>query len=517
MDKEVAEEMKEINDIRIDKNIKGSHVYKPMIDPRLKYDSEFINFQKLLHTKFEEDAVKFIEKMNKMREETEKQREEEKKRNEKKVSKLLDQDRKSKKELYEKIKSTQKEFVDFLRKRQEYLENKKNGILSKKSWKNPNPNYKKYLRFIEEKKKKIHEFRKAFDWQLIKEHELKTKQKLQLRKEKREKTDIVKSKKLNFFTNKKAYQRVLSVDKFNKRKYNEPKELMKKRRQYSEIVRNRYKPRVSDENKQLTEKMQKEMNENIETLKLRRQRGLLNVSKSKTYLSYSRLIGQKAKEKKAEKEKSPNRLTQSTKNIQVQTSQNLGRSNYLDHVRSLNASLKLEKSKKKDDGSKRVINYRKKKIYGSLYNSYHRNQLEAEVKNLNRRAGLKQERLKHSYKNGLERIKDEEEADNELIESMMAKCLYNESQLGGSLKRFFKESEKKYDKPKTPINYKKARFKVTLKARDELIRKYRERQRNGGGGGGGGGGSKPNANNGGGGGGNNKPNANNGGGEDGDF
>lgn len=483
MDKEVAEEMDIINNARLNKSIQGSHVYKPMIDPRLKYDSEFINFQKLLHRKFEKDAEDFIERMDRLREETEKQFELRKKKNEKRRGKLEQEDKKSKRELYEKIKNTQQEFIKFLRKRQEYLEKKKKGILSQKSWKNPNPNYQKYLKFIEDKREEIHKFRQAFDWQLIKEHELKTIQDLQHRKEKREKQDVVNSKKLNFYTNKKAYNRVVSVDKFNKRKYVEPKNMMDKRRQYSEIVRKRFKPRVSEENQNLSEKVQNELNENIQKLKERRQKGLLNVSKSKTYLSYSRLIGQKAKDRLSKSTKFTRKSDKDqknlSKNIQAQTDNILTKSSYLDQVRSLNQTFREQMKKKKEekqDASRRVISFKKKKIYGSNYNSYHKNQLEAEVNYLDHKVKIEQSRLKNTHKYGLDKVKAEQEADNLLIESMMAKCLYNESQINSKMKRFFKKTDEKYEKPKTPINYKKARFKVNLKQRDELIKKYKEKK-----------------------------------------
>lgn len=479
MDKEVADEMDVINEIRLNKSIQGSHVYKPMIDPRLKHDSEFINFQKLLHRKFEKDAQDFIERMDKLRLQTEIQFDIQKNKNQKRRDKLENRDKKSKKELYDKIKETQKEFIQFLRKRQQYLEKKKKGILSQKSWKNPNPNYQKYLDFIEKKKEAIHEFRQAFDWQLIKDHELKTIQDLQHRKDKRDKQDVVNSRKLNFYTNKKAYKRVVSVDKSNQRKYVEPKHLMDKRRQYSEIVRKRYKPRISEENQGLSQKVQDELNENIQQLKERRQKGLMNVSKSKTYLSYSRLIGQKAKDRLSKSTKFVRKSDKksngmSSKNIQAENI--LTKSAYLDQIRTMNQTIIEQHKKKKEerqDKSKRVITFRKKKIYGSNYNTYHKNQLEAEVKFLDQKARIEASRLKNSHKYGLERVKAEQDADNVLIESMMAKCVYNEAQLNSKMKRFFKETEEKYEKPKTPINYKKARFKVTLKHRDELIKKYK--------------------------------------------
>lgn len=143
-DKIVEQQFKDINESRLHtsklfKQIKkdpqtSSHYLKRQVDPRVKYDTEFINVQKKLGTKFEGEAKKFISHMKYLREQCKKNFDLKKDRiAEINKDRMTDAERKNK-EIYERIVRVKKEFREFLDKRQDYLEKKKKMVLGKKNW-----------------------------------------------------------------------------------------------------------------------------------------------------------------------------------------------------------------------------------------------------------------------------------------------------------------------------------------------------------------------------------------------
>jgi hypothetical protein len=74
-------------------------------------------------------------------------------------------------------------------------------------------------------------------------------------KERKEK-DWVNSRKLNFFRNKSGFERVQSMDLKVKKDLEKPKTLYKKRKMYSHLVREKFKPAKSEVNIEKTFLMQ---------------------------------------------------------------------------------------------------------------------------------------------------------------------------------------------------------------------------------------------------------------------
>lgn len=171
----------------------------------MKYDTEFINLQKKLAVKFDKKAQRFISHMRHLREECQhnfQQRKEHIAHLNK--DRITDLERKNK-EIYDRIRQVRKEFREFLDKRQAVLEKKKKIALGKKDWSKPSSHHQAYLNYIKQRKREIHDFKKAFDWNEIKQREIRYVHERNRKMKIRMETDKVNSRKLDFFKNKKSF------------------------------------------------------------------------------------------------------------------------------------------------------------------------------------------------------------------------------------------------------------------------------------------------------------------------
>ena len=497
----------------------GSHKYKPKIDNRLKLDKDFKKFEKELQKRFDAKAEEFVQEMERLREETENHWKIERNRVDSQLKKKQKRDEARSQKYYHKAQEVKKRFIEFMRKRQAFLESKKKGILNKKSWQSYNLHYRQYLGFIEEKKQEIKKFYKAFDWRALDEHDMRIRRQLRDKKMERKKRDVVRSMDVSskLYKNKKAYERVIEADKFSQRHITRPKMLADKRKQYAELVRKRFKPAASKKNIDLTQKMRAEIEESMKTVKERRKAGLMSISNSRAYLDYSRKIGQKSLRHSASLTALKMRLQEPSVKAGVdQTTggnttlsstaklQKVGRE-YLDHVVQLNKTAQakrkevnledrdnifeyrpLRKPKTKKSGKKGKtdsVDEETSKSISQLFTRKEKTKLRAEIQKMDQEFEMKQSINRMVVKGKKNRLEAQKQADDLLIKSMIAKCALSDVHLDPSTNLAFKKPEKVYGSPKKGLDYKKTRFKVTQKRRDRLIKEYREKKGLGGNGG----------------------------------
>lgn len=274
----------------------SSHFLRKQLDPRIKFDSEFVSFQKKLGKKFEKQAKKFVADMETLRRECAANFELKKQQiaeiNKDRMSEL----QRKNKEFNERHARVRKEYREFLDKRQKYLESHKNYTLGHKDWSQPSELQQEYLEFIEAKKAQIHQLRGAFDWSGLKQWE---QQYVEQHAKKQEERDqkLIPTQKLNFQRNKKEFERVKTQEEEIIGKILHPHKVLEKQKQYSQLVRERYRPARSESVAEKFQQIQQELGSSIASLRERRQQGFINLSKGKDYLAYSRQIGMQSAQK----------------------------------------------------------------------------------------------------------------------------------------------------------------------------------------------------------------------------
>ena len=448
--------------------IHSSHYLKKQSDPRVKYDTEFIDLQKKLGVKFEQQAKEFISNMSQLRKECKKNFEE--KRD--KIA-LINKDRISKQEkqnklVYDRICSVRKEFREFLDKRQEYLEKTKKIILGKKDWSLASDHYQEYLNHIESKKAEIHEMRKAFDWGELRSREVKYVQERNERQKDREEKCVVKNEKFGYFQNQKEFEYVKNVDREIKAKFENASLMSKKRKMYADLIKERFRPVKSEVNIGRSLIMQQEMQKSVINIKNRREKGLLNKSQSKDYLSFSKQIGKQTKEARELKSYMSASLPSLNKNIGTDPIL-LNPKNYLQESKKFTGPI-LEK---KREALTKSIFLLKPAIKNLETSDKHK--LEAELKHMDREAVWKQQKIGLVTKPRTEKLIEEQEADTVLIKAMVAKCLFNDHNMQPDLKNSLQAVGGVYPnqsssmKLKDDFAWRKRRYKVTNKAMDKLI------------------------------------------------
>lgn len=377
---------------------------------------------------------------------------------------MTDAERKNK-EIYERIVRVKKEFREFLDKRQDYLEKKKKMVLGKKNWNQPSQHFKEYMDYLEEKKAQIHELKKAFDWGELKQREVRYVHQRNQKMRERKETDFVKSRKLNFYKNKQSYDRVQSLDMQAKSKFTDPSKLYKKRQMYSHLVSEKFKPARSEVNIEKTLHMQAELNSSIINLKKRRQNGLINLSKSRDYLAYSRKIGKEKREKR--KQRRQMSMSSSTPYLHKSIGTEPIKKNYLTESKKFTTPIL---NRKREKLTKNIFLKKPKVKY---LNTSDKGKLEAEMGHMDREAKWKQYRLDKSPKKGVDKLLQAQEADTILIKAMVAKCLYNDSNVMHNDSNDFKPADgthpnkSKSVKVKDDFAWRKRRYKVTNKALDK--------------------------------------------------
>lgn len=524
LDDKIQEEMNIIENIRKSQkrdnpnpsNLIPVHGFKPQIDPRIKNDKNFQEFYSKVEKVNEDKVTDFIKKKHKIHIERKKNRRANFKDLLKSWKNVDKKAEKEKMENYEKMQEKHKKLLEYLRKRQDDLEKKKKGILDQKSYLKNNKKYEEFLKERKEIEDKIKSERSPFNWESIKEREEEIK-KLEEKKEKERfknriqfKEEMLKnSEKLTqkFQRNEKAFKRVQSLDIKFKGKFTDHFKRSEIQKKYAEKVRERYKPRISEEYKELVEKNKYNAHFGLNLMKKRKEIGLNNITNSKTYLPYSKKIGKLSLEKKhkrnlsqsveirgnlTEKGRSSVDLKNGEFDSTMATEQgtlikslilnqkeryNLGRS-YLMELREINKEKKSnsvffiekENSEKDNENSEtktpQIIQYKiqnKTVKRGETFTQEKIKKIEAEINYLDKISKRQNLKIKYHHEDQLKALELEEEADNLLIKSMLAKCVLNDCKVEGKVIKEFKVPEKQYPKPKSPINYKKAKYRLVKK------------------------------------------------------
>lgn len=520
LDKRFSEEMKIIEGIRpTHKRIKSPnpsniipvHRYKPQIDPRTKKDKSFQEFYSLIEQKNKKNVKKFLGKKEKILKNQDKKREEKFKQLMKGWEKIDKKAEKKKLKNYERMQEKHKKLLEYLRNRQKALEKKNKGILDKKSFLKMNPNYQKYENERKEIEEQIKEERRAFDWELIKEREEKITKDVEEKHEEREKKkkefkkemiEEFESMNRRLFKNKQALSRVKSLDLKFKSKFTEHIVKAKKQKIYGEKVRRKYKPSMSQDYQELTVKNKNKAHFGLNLMQKRRKMGLQNIIDAKKFLPHSRNVGRMSLERRKKLSSSMKGLkgvrfkdsgrksmknlthlfrqsedsTMATQNgtlaqslvLSQKERYNLGRS-YLFDLREINKKNLMESSvrdEEPEENSQKIIEYKiKNKTVrkGEKFTREKIKKIEAEIRYLEHMSQRTDLKVRYGHDEGLEALRKEEEADNLLIKSMLAKCVLNDCKVEGKVIKEFRVPNKKYPKPKSPIDYKKARFRLVKK------------------------------------------------------
>lgn len=471
-----------------------THAYKPQIDPRIRNDKTFQEFYSKVERENAEKVKTFIHNKRANRIIMKQKRI----RNFNKLAqswKEVDKEAEEKKmKNYERMQKKHKKLLEYLRKRQSALEKKKAGILSGKSFLKNNKKFQAYQREKKKIEEQIKDERRAFDWDEIKEREQRImgeedEKEEERRKERREfqrkmKKNVENLDK-NYFKNQKALSRVKSLDAKFRGKYTDPLSRAYKQKKYGKKVSRYHKPSMSQELSKMTDINKNKAHFGFNLMMKRRQKGIKNIEEAKTYLPYSRKVGKSQTFKKnLGKSTSVSDLNRRGLNdverllddeetslfFTQKERYNLGRS-YLMELRGINKAIMSTSQLDNDEMSELEID--RKFIQYKIQNRTLKNdddftqdkvkKIESEINYLEKMAKRQNQKIRNNHNYGLDAIKMEEEADNLLIKSMLAKCVLNDCKIEGKVVKEFKAPDKQYPRPPSPIDYKKARYRLVKK------------------------------------------------------